>query len=180
MTDTERRERFKKIMVVLTSAFPNYAMQAATMEVYYKSLSDIELEELEAAVYDCITKCEFFPTVRAIRDSHAHIQVQIRGELTAEEAWVFTCEQMREHGFYNAPNIQSDLIWQTIHALGGWRAMCQATNLEADRAHFMRIYDNLLKRQKEKITIAPVVKKLIEQHKAKLLGEKSNANLDEK
>jgi len=47
------------------------------------------------------------------------------------------------------------LLAQTVDQVGDWQALCDSDNLVADRVHFLRNYQGLVKRKTAKKNIIP-------------------------
>ena len=71
--------------------------------------------------------------------------------------------QVRIRGYYQSPEFSTPMIQRAIDGLGGWRAFCAGDNLVADRAHFLKIYEQLLNRRQEEVARLPQVARVIDE-----------------
>jgi len=165
------RETISRMMVVLSAAYPRHEVTADTGRVYAELLHDIPDDVLLAAAKQNATTSKWFPSVAELREAAGNIVALSRGIRTAEEAWLQVQAAMREYGWYGqsdgaggwcVPRMLSELERKAVDALGGWKLLCHSENAPADRAHFLRIYDNLLKREQEKATMLPAVRETVE------------------
>lgn len=61
--------KIKNFLLALSEAFPGVA-KTSTLEIYYQSLKeDLTKQDLRTLQQKLINECEFFPTVKKIRDS---------------------------------------------------------------------------------------------------------------
>ena len=67
---------------------------------------------------------------------------------TAAEAWEEVSRLVNTVGPYRAPVYSCDTVKRAAQAIG-WRQLCEGDNPEADRAHFMRIYDSMRSKHRE-------------------------------
>jgi len=127
-------------MALLTAAYPNFEPKPQTVAVYVQMLKDIPGEDLFRAARQCIATLKFFPTVAEIREKAQQSHLP-----SAAEAWQEVTRQIWQSGYYGKPQFQNPLVAQIVTAMG-WRELCTSENQIADRAHFMRMYDELAQR----------------------------------
>lgn len=71
-------------------------------------------------------------------------------EKTSADAWGdVEKEKKRVLGIYGKPEFEDETTKRVVEIIG-WRNLCMGENVEADRAHFMKMYDQLKKRNKFK------------------------------
>ena len=165
------RETITKMMVVLSAAYPRHEVTADTGRVYAELLHDIPDDVLLAAAKQHATTSKWFPSVAELREAANKITAYSLGIRTAEEAWLKVQAAIRRYGWYGesdgaggwrVPRMLSELERNAVDALGGWKLLCHSENAPADRAHFLRIYDNLLKRQQESAMMLPAVRDAVD------------------
>lgn len=64
---------------------------------------------------------------------------------------------------YQTPNhFVDDLmhLWRCVEALGGYDYLCRSEEPMADRAHFIRIYDQIVERERQTARMLPEVREL--------------------
>jgi hypothetical protein len=165
------RDTVSKALVLLATAYPRYEMTKDTGRVYAELLSDIPDDLLIAAAKHHATISKWFPSVAELRAAAFSIQAKVKGVPSAEEAWGEVMHQIRNIGSWGEPQFSTPLIGTAVDGLGGWMIVCTSTNTVADRAHFLRIYGNLLKRQQEDVAMLPEVRELIRGLTTPLLEE---------
>jgi hypothetical protein len=105
---------------------------------------------------------EFFPPAGVVRQAALDLIPGPGDGKSAGEAW----EEVRlalsrgEHGYHRGYyEWSSDLVERAFNGVGGWHYFRQALaeSVMADRAHFMRIYSELLEREEKARREAPAV-----------------------
>lgn len=162
-----------KVLIVLRAAYPRYEIREETAGVYAELLHDLPDDILIAAAQHHAATSKWFPSVAELRTAATDIQSRALGVRSAEEAWINVQKAVRQFGYYGetvapadgggwrVPSMLSDLEKSAVDALGGWRTLCQSDNAVADRAHFLKIYGNLLTRETDTARMLPQVQQMI-------------------
>lgn len=133
---------FAKIAQVLRAVYFKAAISDDTWLAYFMVLADISNEDLIRAVSEHVAHADEFPTIAQLR------QLALAGNYPSPgDAWAEVMHQMREVGRYREPAFSHAMIGLAVEHLGGWQALCESDNLVADRAHFLRIYEELVRRE---------------------------------
>lgn len=88
---------------------------------------------------------------------------------TAGEAWAEVLGQVNKVGSYGQPKFSSGAIQKSVEAIG-WRQICLSETPMIERAHFLRIYETIAVREKNRILSAPI--KLLVSNIIKKIGKK--------
>lgn len=150
----------------LVAAYPNAQVTVETIAVYDRLLSDIPPSELQTVVDQCVATCKFLPTVAEIRDKWNSLTAAL-GQPSAAEAWGEVLKEIRRVGWIGAPEFANPAIAQVVKMMG-WRELCSSENVVADRAHFMRMYDQVIERSNEVRKLLPGARDMAERHVGKL------------
>jgi len=157
MTSESTRPRLtvaeKQMLVLVALAASSYpAMQAKDPEPIAKSwammMRDIPVEILKAAIVKVCRESEFFPSVAMLVAAAHELDPRNPKLPTAAEAWAEVTQQVCDAGIYRAPTFSCDTVQKAVRAIG-WRQLCVSENPEADRAHFMRIYESMRSKHRE-------------------------------
>lgn len=148
-----------KLVGALAVSFPHTQISSETIKVYISMLRDIPLEILTVAVGQAIADCEFFPTVRALREIAFNLTSELSTRPTAGEAWGILFKEIRHTGSYKLPHFDDPIIARVVQMMG-WRELCLSETQMADRAHFMKIYDTLLNREINEAKLLPAARAL--------------------
>lgn len=105
-------------------------------------LADIPAEVGKAAVVKVCRQSEFFPSVAQIVAASELVDPRTDTTPSAAEAWEEVYRQIQYTGQYRQPAWTNPVIGRAVGAMG-WVELCQGENLEADRAHFLRIYESM-------------------------------------
>lgn len=141
------------ILRQLVSAYPNAQASLETIAVYDRLLADIPLGDLQTVIDQCIAECKFLPTVAEIRDRY-HALTRTIGQASATEAWQDVLSQIRAVGYIGAPYFANAITAQVVKSMG-WRELCTGENMVADRAHFLKMYDQLASRDDQVQKLLP-------------------------
>lgn len=147
----------KKIMAILTAAYPQVSISEATIGVYITFLSDLSFEMGQAVALQLISYNKWFPSIAELRQA---IVKMLPDEIpSTEEAWLEVINEIRGIGSYGSPHFSNNLISKAVNAIG-WRELCLSDNPVADRAHFFRIYESYRVREIEDNLQLPEIKRL--------------------
>ena len=103
-------------------------------------LADIPFEVAKAAVVKVCRSSDFFPSVAQIVAAAEELDPRNEHLPTAAEAWEEVNKLIRYVGPYRAPTFSCETVERATKAIG-WVRLCESDNPEADRAHFLRIYE---------------------------------------
>ena len=146
-----------KALTVMAASFPSNKITKETIEAYTSYLEDLDAPLLEAAIKECASTCEFFPTIRAIRDTAARLALGDR--LEAMEAWGLV-KKAAQHGNYDRPPDFGNPLVNRCAAIIGWRDFL---NSDVDqepswRARFIEIYNQLREKEVREVRSLPQVR----------------------
>lgn len=179
------------IVTLLEEAYPQrQALQGTTVALYRRLLADLDGNMLLAAAHQHIADSKWFPTVAELREGALALSASSAGIPTAMEAWgevvkalnprlvYHHCETgkaiesaevyeahrqtCRECGWrHETPAFSVPLIEQAVNHLGGLKRLARSDNEVADRAHFMRAYDQLAARETKEQKMLPEVRQQV-------------------
>lgn len=167
MTETE----FDKIRAALKSAYPgfNICPDVYAIRLWYRSLKDLDYKLCETALLEIFATQKYPPAISDIREKCAECMM---GSLPdAGEAWGEVQKAIRKYGSYNEPDAMralSDTTRQAVKRMG-FRELCMSDNAVADRAHFMKIFDAIAKREIQSAQVPPEVMEMKNQFVASLM-----------
>ena len=148
------------VLGVLSATYPTFELREQTVEVYCQLLADVPLEALRAAAKQHIAGCRFFPTVSELRGLARRIRNGLARRPTALEAWQEVKEHMLRGDLRVRPEFSNPITDRVIRSMGWWYNLCLSENGMADRAHFLRAYDELAQREEEDALLLPEVRAL--------------------
>lgn len=146
-----------KMVGTLAVAFSHAKVTDTTIEVYVRLLGDISVEVLTTAIEQCVTECKFFPTIAEIRDKVLALTAPQRRD--PMDAWGEVLQSIARVGFYNSPSFDDPLIARAVDSLG-WKYLCSSENIVADRAHFSKLYEQLVQREAQDRRLLPAARQL--------------------
>lgn len=151
-------ETFKDGMGALLEAFPD---RKFNNRVIYRFLQDLTEEEFLSGVQKVISSNrELYPGSNII--AHIREGALAKKHISAGEAWALVISQIHSVGSWGRPSFSDPLVAKAVECVG-WREMCISENPSIERAHFLKIYDSLERREKEEAVYLPenIVHKLL-------------------
>lgn len=146
-----------KLVTYIVAAYPRPEVAPETIEVYVANLVDLPYDDTKAAVGILLRQAKFLPAIAEIRSAYTDHVLRKVGLLTAGEAWEVVQWAFWKVGQYRPfPDTTKGgpLLKRAVTAIG-WQNLCNSENLVADRAHFFRVYEALVGRERERLTLDP-------------------------
>ena len=160
MDDQEIEYKVGELVTALASMFSSVQIGNSTIDAYVSMLKDVPLEILTTAINQVAVESRFFPTIAEIREKAIALQMpDLENGMTA---WGEVKKAFAKYGFYRVPKFDNPITAQAVECLG-WKELCSSENEEADRAHFARIYDDLVRRSVQNAKLLPAARELKEQ-----------------
>lgn len=125
----------------LARAFPRQPVTEGTLRVYVRELEDVPADLLEDAVRVLIRTAEFFPTVRAVRETVAERTLALPSEADALSQVEARIRWGRD-GDGDPPHVHA-LVRDALDHVGGWPSFRAAEKAEVVRGQFLRLYRGL-------------------------------------
>ena len=146
--------------LVALAASSNPIMQAKDpapiVAAWSLMLSDLDPVIAKAAVIKVCRESDFFPSVARIVEAARQLDPRTAKLPTAAEAWEEVVKLIIQFGPYRAPKYSCDTVKRAVRAIG-WQQLCTGDNPEADRAHFLRLYESMRSKHKEQQEIEQVM-----------------------
>lgn len=151
------------IVAIIGAAYPNFNATEMTIEVYFRTLSDLDFELLKTAALHAIAEPgrKFAPSVGELRGAVSEILQRASGMPSSFEAWEEFLQQVRAVGHTGIPQFSHPLVTKTVRVLG-WRDLCLSENQVADRARFVQAYEQFVERANRDMSMLPTVSGYIE------------------
>ncbi len=156
MTDQE----FETIALAIKAAYPNTNVlpDKYSMKTWYRVLSDLDYKVAENAVLEHISTSVFPPSIAEIREKCA---ARLSPMITDwGEAWEEVQMAIRKYGSYREEQAVDSLSRLTAVAVRrmGFQNLCRSENTVADRAHFQRMYEGMVKEEKRQTQLPEFVR----------------------
>jgi len=147
--------------LVALAGSSNPAMQAKDprpiVDAWSLMLGDLDPVLAKAAIIKVCRESDFFPSVARIVAAARELDPGVEKVPTAAEAWEEVMRLVRDYGPYRCPVYSCGALRRAVRAIG-WRQLCMGENVEADRAHFLRLYESMRSRQTETRELEQVMK----------------------
>jgi len=145
------KQVFEEGIFVLGRQFPEKVFDAQILWDFLKDLTD---EQYIRAIQDIVSSTDQInkaTNIIAIIRSKALCDNQ----KLAGEAWAEVLQQVSKTGSYGVPKFSSEAIKKSVEAVG-WRQICLSEMPGVERAHFLKIYETIALREKNKMLSDPV------------------------
>lgn len=141
-----------KLFALISASYPREQAFAnaspAMVALWAKLLADIPLAAAEAAIASHVSTSPFPPSIAEIREWAAGGP----GDGAGADAWGKLMQAVRKYGWCNQTEAKEFLgpdIWGAmLRTFPDWLALCMSENMEADRAHFLRMWDSMARRER--------------------------------
>ncbi len=169
------KEEFKVIAKGMKSIYadPKFIPDQFAFDMWFTLLKDLSYEECSKATQMYMLSEKFPPTPSDIRGMIA--KVEVHNELNGNEAWALVYKALC-NGTYNSVSEFEKLpplVQKAIGSAENLRSM--ATNSEfnedVEKSHFIRVYDNVIKRQTEDLKLPTQIRQAITNDNVKMIGD---------
>lgn len=141
-----------KLFALIAAAYPRdkafVSASAPMVELWTRLLADIPLSEAEVAIASHVSTSPFPPSIAEIREWAAGGP----GDGAGADAWGKLMQAVRKFGWCNQAEAKEFLgpdIWGAmLRTFPDWLALCMSENMEADRAHFLRMWESMAKKER--------------------------------
>jgi hypothetical protein len=173
-----------KAVSVIAAAYPSFNPSKETVEVYYQLLRDLDADEIQVATLYCCAEDgrKFAPSVGEIRGAAKLLRGKAAGIPSAFEAWQEVCDAPKSGETKRATEEKNEdgawiievtkykwshpLVERTASLLG-WPDF-PGDNTMADRAHFLKAYDEQFGNSAQNEMQLPMIADYIEKRRKSL------------
>jgi hypothetical protein len=173
------RDDIKNIIAYMAEAFPNYHPDVTSpmnsIDVLCDLLGDLPADALKAAVRAACAQSgrAFAPSAGEIRGEVSRLRMKISGVPSAGEAWgeiIGSFERMpggNMAGGGHTPILDHPLVQKAVRCMGGYASIGADffDNQVANRAHFFRVYADLLASWKDEAAELPALTEYVQEQK---------------
>lgn len=166
MKMSPENEKKLKILTAFLKIYPSSRLDEQGIVMYLRLLSSVSAAELQIAMQKIARNCKFFPSVAEIIQSVEQIRQALNPASripSVDEAWGEVTIQIREAYPYRKPKFSTQEITDTVRNMG-WSMICETPtgDMNIVRAHFRDIYQNMLKRKRERAETNAILEALPE------------------
>ena len=163
---TQEQKHQMEIVATLTPylmALPQSKINEGSLVIYAKALSSLSIAEIDAAMMKLMKTSKWFPTIAEIFEASENIETFITGKSkpTADMAWAEAMKLAHDKWIYGKREYSCKEVELAVNYFGKME-LCQieTDNINTARAQFMRIYESVLKRQRDIKTNGEVLNQL--------------------
>lgn len=150
----------------LKTVYPNESFLAnqEAIAIWYRLLSDLDYNAVNAAVQKHICTSKFPPTIADIREACNKFAMVNRKDWL--EGWSMITKYIGKYGYYQpreaiAALKEFDETTGRVAELLGWQNLCMSENPAADRANFRQVYETTQQREAESMKLPDGVRGMI-------------------
>lgn len=145
-----------KALALLQTAFSQH-MDDKKMKLYVEMLADINPMTLAVAVKNAINTCDYLPSVATLRRLAGNVSAYVndKEQEGISDAWGVVLKAVRLGGYERGLEYLDGIVLETAKPM--WRDICYDENIMASRAHFMKAYEQNVKRANERTLIREAV-----------------------
>ena len=137
------------MMIVFSQSFPQKKYDAS---ICWEMLKDIPDKQFISAIKKILaTKEEIYQStniIALIRKNAIRNDIPVSGD-----AWAEVLSTVSSVGFYGSPRFSHSIIERAVSGIG-WKTICMSQNISLERAHFLKIYDQLEKREIKDVVLS--------------------------
>lgn len=151
MTQQEVRNLIGLTVTLWPTVPMRVEVDALMLTSWHLVLADVEFGEAAAAVAEAARRGDAFPLAPgaiAARVLDARDRAAGLAAPDADEAWTELTSAVRARGLAAGPPEWSHPAVATVARALGWRELCMSNNEGVLRAHFLRLYDPAVQRQR--------------------------------
>ena len=140
------RQSLARALDVLTTHIPSLELTPDKVLIWNEALKDLSVEELQNGIKTfCLAHKEIYPgtNVIAIIRSYAlgqHLQSN------ALDQWGQIVKAIRKCGFNQVPKFLNPITQKVVSCMG-WSNLYKSENSVADRAHFIKLFENEVEKE---------------------------------
>lgn len=175
MTEKEKMTGIIKLLTPYLAVFPSCKLDGGGLVLYARALISLPLPVIDAAMVKLLQTHTFFPAVAEIFqeadaiEQHALEEATGKHLPTAAEAWMEVENHVRMCGLYAKWEFSCQEVEQAAKQFGKYElCMLESNAVNTARAQFMRIYESVLRRDREKMENQRALSAMNPQHRAML------------
>lgn len=163
-----------KLMAIISASYNNFESNPDKVKVWHGLLGDLDYNIAGLAIQKLIIDSPYPPTIHDIRKKV--LEVQYPDLPTPAEAWHILTKNISRYGSYRASEGIAALppvVRETAQYMG-YVEICRSEDPEGVlRAQFMKMYEQVLSRQREQAMLPEPIKEQIRliSEKVKMLGD---------
>jgi len=155
-----RHNDYLPTMRRLIALFPQREIGAETIAAYYDLLSDLDGDVFRLAVRQCAETCDWFPTVKQLREAAIDAACRAQGIKAPDEAWAATLAVAR--GWGEGMSVRArfdDATWTAVQSIGGIRVVALAEDgagIARVEKSFRTAYEAVYRREAQTAVTLPL------------------------
>lgn len=154
------KQEFAQIQMGICVAYPKAKILETdqAMDFWYDMIGDLDYQVVNNAVLEHISTSPFPPSIAEIRQKCSQRLNPIVSDWGA--AWEEAQKAIQRYGSYREEEAMASLSGLTAVAVRrmGFRNLCMSENPVADRAHFQRMYEGMVKEEQNRVQLPQFVR----------------------
>jgi hypothetical protein len=146
------RHEVAELLSLIVAYWPEFPHQGElTVNAWHVLLRDVPYPLAQQALLLLASTKTFPPKPAELLDAIAELTLPPEARLTPAEAWQLVLREVQRVGYYGRPSLPP-LVQQAVDCLD-WTDICRSENVEVTRAHFMRVFEQLVTRQRRQAVL---------------------------
>jgi secreted PhoX family phosphatase len=146
------RHEVAELLSLIVAYWPEFQHQGElTVNAWHVLLRDVPYPLAQQALLLLASTKTFPPKPAELLEAVAELTLPPEARLTPAEAWQLVVREVQRVGYYGQPDLPL-LVRQAVDCLG-WTEICRSENVEVTRAHFMRVFEQLVTRQRRQAVL---------------------------
>lgn len=182
MDNKSHQVQIIKTLTPYLAALPQSKINEGSLIVYARALSPLSIAQIDAAMLKLMRTSKYFPTIAEIFEQVENIQQFANNTQipTADAAWCEAMQLAHDKFIYSKWEYSCKEVELAVKRFGK-NELCvlEPDGMNTARAQFMRIYESILKQQKDKKINGIILKSLPAQTIKNIIGDlASNMDID--
>jgi len=138
---------------LIASLYPNWVPNKDTITVFHELLKDLDGELVISSIKVLLQTTEKQPTVAGIRKQVLSTMGVL--PISRSEAWEevrLAIKKYGRDGFRLYIEDATEVCLKAVETIG-WKELCVTENVDITRAHFWKVYDELVEKSLKKVLV---------------------------
>jgi hypothetical protein len=141
-----------KMLTLMASAWPTFEPSDDKVRLWHELFCDIPYKVAMTAVKKLMLSSKFPPTIAELRKEVLAVTIPAEDRITPAEAWGMVVHAIRDYGSYREVDALASLpeVVARVVRYIGWRELCLCDEPDIIRAQFMRMFDQVAAKERDR------------------------------
>jgi len=152
-----------KLLSIITIEYPKFEVTEERLKLWHSMLKDVSYDLAQIAILKYIAENEFEPKISKVLD--IILKIKVPQKITAAEAWGEVEKAISQYGSYRVEEALDSLSPETRKVVNmlDFTRICRTLESELGvvRGQFLKMFDQIQKRERENICLPETLQKHI-------------------